>query len=105
MEQAAIIELLNNIDRLLIRNVQRELQKRGWNQSELGRKIGHDPNKVSRFLTKGAWDSDLLLDIANALEIPAWELLMDAAEAISPERAVEILHDFVKKNYPPKPRG
>lgn len=91
MKQSDILELLNKIDELLIRNVQREMQRKGWNQSELGRRMGRDPNRVSRFLTKGSWDSDLLARAADAFGVRAWELLQDEESAISPERALEEL--------------
>lgn len=78
-----MIEGLNKIDETLIANVTAELEKRGWNQSELARRIGRERMVITRLMKHAVWDSELLSRLASVFEIHPDALLAEE-QPISP---------------------
>lgn len=73
------------------------LEATDTSQAELGRRTDYPKAKVSDLVTgKQRYNRDILNDIANALNLYPYELLMHPDDAMSQRRMVKAIEQFVR---------
>lgn len=97
------LELLANLRDALSDQLKEMRKKVGWGQHDLAAHSGLSVHAIRQYEQKTRWpDPEELEKMAGALSVRAIDLLMlpQDLRPASPEKALEVLSEFVKKNLP-----
>jgi hypothetical protein len=88
--------------KVLLANIDRLMKAKGTNQNAVSDLAGR--RDAIRNLRRGnSWTLDILGDVANALDVPAWELMRPPGAVPEDEGFRQFVREIVKEETAPRP--